>query len=236
LADLVGENVSEEWDEESFRNRIVDSLAKGSFILIIVVDEINDELRRIVRYLNECSESAFSLHALEMSQFQAGGTEVLVPHLYGLSTKPPVREFTKTQLEYLEFYRSLSEKFGKKVGMSLSEPKGQSYYPIPTGISSVHFEWVFHGRPRNSFGVELHFEKGDKTKNTAMLNEIYKQKDEIEKKTEEKLQIQRNWGRNWARVYIEKNEGNMTPELEEWAFEKMLIFYNQLQPKLEKMK
>jgi hypothetical protein len=74
-----------EWDEENFRNGITQSLESGSFILIIVVDEINEELRRIIRYINECSESAFSLHALEMNRFQADKTEVLVPHLYGVA-------------------------------------------------------------------------------------------------------------------------------------------------------
>ena len=104
LADLVGNLVSEDWDEENFRNGIIDSLANGSFILIIVVDEINDELRRIIRYLNECSESAFSLHALEMSRFHAGETEVLVPHLYGLSTKPSTGEKSRqwTEKEFFE--------------------------------------------------------------------------------------------------------------------------------------
>lgn len=92
LADLINDSVAGDWDEENFRNGITESLAKGSFILIIVVDEINDELKRIIRYLNECSESAFSLHALEMSQFHADKIEVLVPHLYGLSTKPPAVE------------------------------------------------------------------------------------------------------------------------------------------------
>lgn len=98
LADLMREslNKAEDWDEEDFRNRIMKSLEDGSFILIVVVDKINDELKRIINYLNECSElTSFSLHALEMSQFQpdktenVAKTEILVPHLYGLSTKPP---------------------------------------------------------------------------------------------------------------------------------------------------
>ena len=73
------ENLEGEWDEEVFRNGVKQTLESGSFILIIVVDEINDELRRIIRYVNECSKSAFSLHALEMRRFKADKIEVLVP-------------------------------------------------------------------------------------------------------------------------------------------------------------
>lgn len=54
---------------------------KGSFILVIVVDEINEELSRIIRYINECSSSAFLLHALEMNRFQSNNLAILVPLL-----------------------------------------------------------------------------------------------------------------------------------------------------------
>jgi len=66
LPDLIEEAVAGEWDRTGFEDGIAQSLANGSFILIIVVDEINEELRRIIRYVNECSKSAFSLHALEV--------------------------------------------------------------------------------------------------------------------------------------------------------------------------
>ena len=89
LVELIQESIAGEWDEESFRNGINQSLKNGSFILIIVVDEVNEELKRIIRYINECSESAFSLHAIEMRRFKSENIEILVPHLYGVSTKPP---------------------------------------------------------------------------------------------------------------------------------------------------
>ncbi|MBC7223775.1 MAG: hypothetical protein H5T59_05820 [Anaerolineae bacterium] len=84
-------------------------MEEGKFTLIIVVDEINDELRRIIRYVNECSKSSFSLHALEMRRFRAGGVEILVPQLYGLSVKPRAstekrRKWTKE--EFLVAFRS----------------------------------------------------------------------------------------------------------------------------------
>lgn len=109
LAESVAESIAGEWDEELFRDGIRETLENGSFVLIIVVDEINEELRRIVRYLNECSKSAFSLHALEMNRFQADKTEVLVPYLYGASTKPATSQ-QRAQWTEEEFFRALEEK------------------------------------------------------------------------------------------------------------------------------
>ncbi len=56
----------------------------------------------------------------------------------------------------------------------------------------------------------------------------------IEKETREKVLLQGNWGKVWARLYIEKQEGKMTEELEKWAVDNMTILYKLLSPKLER--
>jgi len=107
LTELVEDSALGDWDEESFRNGVIQSLENGSFILVIVVDELNEELKRIIRYINECSESAFSLHALEMRRFQADKVEVLVPHLYGVSSKPPAggKRRMWSEAEFMRVYK-----------------------------------------------------------------------------------------------------------------------------------
>lgn len=108
LAALIDDSVAGDWDEEQFRNGVQQSLDDGSFILIIVVDELNDELKRIIRYLNERSESAFSIHALEMRRFQADEIEVLLPHIYGISTKPSAGG-KRTRWTETRFFKVLKE-------------------------------------------------------------------------------------------------------------------------------
>ncbi len=102
------ESVVREWNEEKFRIRVEEQLKNGSFLLIIVVDEINEDLKRIVRYLNECGKPAFSLHALEMNRFQSSHVEILVPYLYGISTKPPATPKRKIWSEK-DFFDVLTE-------------------------------------------------------------------------------------------------------------------------------
>jgi hypothetical protein len=87
LAELVAESIAADWDEELFRNNVRQNLETGSFMLVIVVDEINEELNRIIKYINENSKSTFSLHALEMNRFKADTIEILVPHLHGIALK-----------------------------------------------------------------------------------------------------------------------------------------------------
>jgi len=144
-------------------------------------------------------------------------------------------ELTRRQEEHIEFYKELIDRIKEKIPLSLPSPEPKNYYKIPAGIGSAHFEWAFHGRPRSSFGVELHFE-GGKNRNKFLIRETSKFKDEIEKETGEKVIIEEDWGKTWARLYIEKNEGKMTEELKKWAVEKMVIFYNILHPRLDKLK
>lgn len=109
LSKLIEEVVATEWNEEIFLDGIKQSLKNGSFILIIVVDEINEELKRIIRYMNECCESTFSLHALEMYRFQIDRIEILVPHLYGVSVKSSFGEGKRKKWSEEEFFRVLNE-------------------------------------------------------------------------------------------------------------------------------
>lgn len=83
LVELMENAAPENWDEESFRSNVETALADGNFILVIVVDEINDELARIVRYMNATGNQGFEFAALEMRRFQHESAEMLIPRFYG---------------------------------------------------------------------------------------------------------------------------------------------------------
>jgi hypothetical protein len=97
LADVMREimkGAGEEWSEEIFRDEVSSSLAKGDFRLIIAVDALNDELRRIIEFLNSRGEVAPRIYALELRQFATPQLQMLVPELFGpspavLGTPPP---------------------------------------------------------------------------------------------------------------------------------------------------
>jgi len=146
------------------------------------------------------------------------------------------RTKTLSQQEYLDFYNELINKLKAILPKQYPNPTPKSYYQIPTGISGVHYEWCFHGRPRSSFGVELHFEKGNKEFNKTAIDKIERLKTKIEEETNEEVIFQKDWGKSWARLYIEKNEGKMTEELKNWAVEKMKILIEILQPEIDNLR
>ena len=108
LAGLVETAVAGEWEEEGFRSGVQRALEAGAFSLIVVVDEINEELRRTIRYINDCSQSVFSLHAMEMQRFQLEGFEILVPHVFGASAQAPGKESQQKRWTEERFFNVLS--------------------------------------------------------------------------------------------------------------------------------
>lgn len=70
-------------DEGTFRAGLEEALATGEFRLVLAVDEITDELKSIVEYLNHHLSDSVSLMALELGYLPVGGTEILVPATYG---------------------------------------------------------------------------------------------------------------------------------------------------------
>jgi len=152
LADLVGTVLAEDWDEERFRNGVKQSLDSGSFILIIVVDRINEELRRIIRYVNECSESAFSLHALEMQRFQTDKIDVLVPNLFGISQKPSAGGIKKKWSEE-EFFAKLEK----------DEPTALEIVRKIYDWSSGKADRIWFGTGKETGSFTFHYLKENKT-------------------------------------------------------------------------
>ena len=134
--------------------------------------------------------------------------------------------------QYLNFYQELAKRLAGKMPIAIAKPKPRYYCQIPTEIGSVHFEWLFWGNPRAKFGVELHFEKSNKERNLALIRELEKYKQDIEKATMETVFFQENWGQKWSRLYIEKKSGEMNEELSNWAVEKMAILFGLVLPKL----
>jgi hypothetical protein len=83
LLDDIREAHGSDLDEQSFRRSLGEALAKGRFRLVIAVDEITDEIRRIIEYTNNHTTNDLSLVALELGLFKDGVVELLIPNAYG---------------------------------------------------------------------------------------------------------------------------------------------------------
>lgn len=45
---------------------MAETLRQGTFRIIVAVDEVTDELRRVIRYLNASGRAGFGIYGLEM--------------------------------------------------------------------------------------------------------------------------------------------------------------------------
>jgi len=161
LADLVRDAVEDpDWEEESFRGNIEHALQAGTFILIIVVDEINEGLSRIVRFINDAGKPAFALAALEMRRFQKDQAEILVPHLFGaIGTGNPPHPSRKQWTEQ-RFMETASDSISKGVYdiiCDLYQWSKTKAYKVWLGTGTVTGSFTFHyqrnGKPVSVFTV-----------------------------------------------------------------------------------
>lgn len=87
LVDAVRRELSEsdaaDWQSEQFRLRVADNLAAGRFTLVIAVDRITDELKRIVPYVNTHTVSEVRFLALEIGYVKDADVEIIRPVTYG---------------------------------------------------------------------------------------------------------------------------------------------------------
>ena len=70
-------------DATRFRDAVGAALDTGRFALVLAVDAITPELRRIVEYLNAHTLDEISVLALELRYAREGTVEMIIPTLYG---------------------------------------------------------------------------------------------------------------------------------------------------------
>ncbi|SDI90988.1 hypothetical protein SAMN05444157_0751 [Frankineae bacterium MT45] len=72
-----------DFDEATFRHAVDRNLAAGRFRLILAVDHITPELRRIVEFLNRRTADDLEIVAMEFEYIQDGDVQILIPQTYG---------------------------------------------------------------------------------------------------------------------------------------------------------
>jgi len=138
---------------------------------------------------------------------------------------------------YRGFFNDIREKIIPYLPAS-GDSDGHYWYRIPTSVEGAHFEYYFEFRKWRRLGVELHFETRNSRWNQAMLEEMIKYTQIIEQNTAERVYIERNWGRPvvWSRLYLANTRLDDVDALKKWAADKMIIFYQTLQPRLNNLR
>lgn len=83
LPELVAPPEDAEWAEDQFQRSVQAVLESGDFTLIVAVDSLTDELRRIIEYLNRRSGGGQTICAVEVGYYVSEQHEVIAPRLVG---------------------------------------------------------------------------------------------------------------------------------------------------------
>lgn len=98
-------------DAQALHTGVAERLRDGRFTLILAVDAITPELRRIVEYLNAKTVGDVSVLAQELRYAREGDVEIIVPRVFGAElagardrARSPKRQFTEQ-----DFLQALAE-------------------------------------------------------------------------------------------------------------------------------
>jgi hypothetical protein len=87
LADHVAKEAVQHgfaWDRDGFATAVAGNLNEGRFTLVVAVDEITAELRRIIEYLSAHTVGEVDVVALELGYVAEGDWQIIVPQAYGV--------------------------------------------------------------------------------------------------------------------------------------------------------
>lgn len=119
-------------DEEACRLEVARRLEDGEFRLLIAVDAIDADLRRIIQYVNRLAGRGrgLKLVALEFQRYRSGSIEVLVPETYGdepSAGAPSAREMTGVQLLHIDFWTAFQARLAEQASaLAFGKPPASS--------------------------------------------------------------------------------------------------------------
>ena len=113
-SEAIEKAVGSERDADSFWDQVKTNLRAGKVRVLFVADQIPNDLKRIVEFLNGQMKSAEVL-ALELRQFEGHGLKTLVPMVYGQTQEAQQNKATgapKRSWDFASICAELEQGFG----------------------------------------------------------------------------------------------------------------------------
>ena len=159
IAALVGSDPQDEATTAAFWSKVKINLQSGRIRMIFVADEIPNELRRIVEFLNEQMDPAEVL-AVEIKQYVGEDLKTLVPRVVGQTAEAQRRKSTTTshrrQWDETSFFEDLKARNGQvAVNVARSINKWAKEKELRFWWGQGKLDGSFY--PMLDFGDENHF-------------------------------------------------------------------------------
>ena len=132
-------------DPDALRGTIQSRLATGTFRLIIAVDEITEELKFVVEWLNGHTAAGVEFLALEAEYAKDGDIEVLVPRLYGENVKKSAPVLQKqTEADVVALIKAASPDVREVLEQLLDHGHRHGHHSAP-GVSGMSYWYAVDG-------------------------------------------------------------------------------------------
>lgn len=237
--------------KEESEERIINFIDKDDFAdfdnqprIFIVSRDYQEETLAAVLWLRD---SGIDINCVKLEPYKIEdnivvNSDILIPlpeakdfMIHREQKKINTATVSQQQRKFIDLWSKLLEKFNhEKPDVTWRKPGKEAYFPIRTGYSSIHFEWLVRGRPLNEFLVALHFEKSNYNENLALLNFFSSKKDEIQKKfPNEEVIFDKHFLKKYTQIYIKSDNVDFDDENIDWAFKNMIKLYDVLKPYLD---
>ncbi|MBS3966322.1 MAG: DUF4268 domain-containing protein [Truepera sp.] len=184
---VIVENQLQRTDHDHLGKLLTYAAGLGAKTVVWVAEQISDDHRRALDWLNEITGEMFSFFALEIELWRIGESApapkfnlVCRPNDWAKSLTSPdsVGEPTETRLSQLEFWSALVE-CGRQKGASVSfrKPRPQHWYSLAVGRSRFNLSLTAHTK-LHRIGCELYIRHPKYSKKAFAL--LLSQKEAIE--------------------------------------------------------
>jgi hypothetical protein len=243
---VIIENQLEQTDHNHLGQLMAYAAGKEAGVIIWISPQFRDEHRQALDWLNEITDETASFFGIELELLQVDDS-VPAPH-FKLVAQP--NEWRKTisrptasprQRAYEVFFSELLDKVRTKHSNLTRASKGypQNWFTFPIGRSGFSISTTF--AQNNSFRVELYIDVGDKAKNKAAFDALYKEREVIEAGIDHPIVWERMDDKQASRIYCGMNgsigdDPARLRELQDWAVDLVWAFRKVLRPRVQKIK
>ena len=181
---VIIENQLQRTDHDHLGKLLTYAAGLGAKTVVWVTEQISDDHRRALDWLNEITGETFSFFALEIELWKIGESApapkfnlVCRPNDWAKSLTSPdsVGEPTETKLLQLEFWSALVECGRKKVtSVNFRKPRAQNWYSLAVGRSRFNLALTANTKLRR-IGCELYIRHPRHSKRAFALLHSHKE-------------------------------------------------------------
>jgi len=172
----VTDKVSEYYglDDEEVQiilERMKHNLSEGNFKFVVLMDNLHDQLKDLILYMNQ--NSKFDIYGVELEYYQHDSFEIMIPKLFGAEVKKDVasKKLNTVVISDEEFVEAFEPKIQRVIQEIISlSGKISSGEIVASGLSSrktpknINFYYSFDSNERNSLTVATGVNNGQPSK------------------------------------------------------------------------